>query len=70
MSSFTKVKMILLAFCLITIAGSQLYLKGIDDGIARVDQESFDSYVHFTKQLHHEQHRHSAKTDVFARAGF
>lgn len=66
-----KVKMILLAVCLSAVAGSGLYAKGWGDGIASIDQEAFDSYVHFAKQLHHEQHKHPhAKADVFAKAGF
>ena len=44
-----KVKLILIAFCLCAVAGSQLYLKGFYDGIASIDQEAFDSYAHFAK---------------------
>lgn len=70
MSSFTKVKMILLAFCLSAIAGSYGYFKGSSDEIAAIDREAFDSYVAVAHQMHSANHRHSAKTDVFARAGF
>lgn len=52
-----KVRLILLAFCLAAVAASQLYLKGFDAGIASVDQEAFDSYVHFAKQMRVEAHR-------------
>ena len=46
-----RVKCILFAFCLVAIAASQLYLKGVSDGIAQVDAEAFDAYVHFAKPM-------------------
>ncbi len=63
MSALLKTKIALLAFCLAAVAASSLYLKGVDDGIAAVDQEAFDSYVHFAKQMHVEIHRPTRHRD-------
>jgi hypothetical protein len=57
MSPLLKAKLILTAFCLVAVAASELYLKGIDAGVAGIDQEAFDSYVTFARQMHAETHR-------------
>ena len=56
-----KTKLVLLAFCLTAVAGSEVYFKGVNDGIASVDAEAFESYTHFAKQMRHETHRMHAK---------
>jgi hypothetical protein len=56
MHHLLKVKLILLAFCLIAVAASQLYLKGFGAGIQAVDDDAFDAYTHFAQQMHRETH--------------
>ncbi|HEX3747631.1 MAG TPA: hypothetical protein VHW09_27035 [Bryobacteraceae bacterium] len=55
--NYLKAKLSLIALCLMAVGGSSLYLKGIDDGIASVDEEAFNAYTHFAKQMHPELHR-------------
>jgi len=59
MSATLKVKLILIAFCMFAVAASQFYTKGVDDGIATVDAEAFESYTHFAKQMKAETHKAS-----------
>lgn len=61
MSPLRKTQLSLAALCLLVVGASQLYLKGMDDGIASTDQEAFDAYAHFAKQMHHETHRAKAQ---------
>jgi hypothetical protein len=50
-----KVKLVLFLFCLAAIAGSSIYFKGVNDGMAATDEEAFDAYVQVAKQMrpHH-----------------
>lgn len=65
-----KVKLILMAFCLCIAGASQLYLKGIDDGLKVSDNQAFDAYTHFAKQMQHAHAKPVKEADVFAKAGF
>jgi hypothetical protein len=51
-----KVKLSLAALCLLAIGASQIYLRGMDDGMASTDRQAFDAYTHFAKQMQHEAH--------------
>lgn len=71
-----KVKIILLGFMMSAVGG---YCLGAHNELAAIDQEAFDSYVHFTKPLQKEVHQwtrhlprkaHANADDVFAKAGF
>jgi hypothetical protein len=65
-----KVRLILLAFCLMAVAASQIseqsFARGFREGIASTDQDAFDAYVHFARQMHVETHKtakaHDAQT--------
>jgi len=61
MSNLMKVRLSLAALCLLAIGASQLYLRGIDEGMAATDREAFDAYTHFAKQMQHETHHAKAK---------
>ena len=61
MHNILKAKLILFAFCLLAVAGSWLYFKGLDDGVAAVDQQAFDAYAHFAKPMQAAVHHAKAK---------
>lgn len=51
MSHMLKAKLVIMALCIGVVAGANLYQKGMVDGIASLDQEAFESYTHFAKQM-------------------
>ncbi len=61
MPSILKIRLILMAACIVFAAAASLYLKGVDAGIAQVDEESLAAYTHFAKQMQVETHRPKAK---------
>lgn len=74
MQNGIKVKLILLAFLMMPVA----YMAGNENGMKleldKIDQEAFDSYIHFSKPFQKQVHKVHAqkldKQDVFAAAGF
>lgn len=66
-----QVKLILLAFCMAPVAYAVGHGRGFSAGIESVDNEAFDAYTHFAKQMKVEKHHaKTATNDVFAKAGF
>jgi hypothetical protein len=67
-SSVLKARLAVIAICLIAVAGARLYFVGVDDGVAAIDQESFDSYTHFAQSMKAEKHHDKVKTTKIAHA--
>jgi hypothetical protein len=74
MQDITKVKLVLIAFCMVPIAYGVGHAQGITAGIAQVDQEAFDAYIPVARAVQQQKKimsHHKAKADdVFAKAGF
>lgn len=66
-----KAKLIIMAFCLCVVAGSHVYFKGVDDGIAAIDEQAFQAYTDLAKPVHEVHHKHAKAVDstVWAAAG-
>ncbi len=58
-----KVQLILLAFCLLVVAGAELRQGGIETGRGITDAEAFDSYVQLAKQMQHHKHAKTPKPE-------
>lgn len=76
MQDITKVKLVLIAFCLVPIAYSVGHDQGIKAGVTQADQEAFNAYVDFAKPFQaevkaekHRQTKTAKAMDAFTAAG-
>jgi len=58
-----RIKLTLLAFCLLAVAMGVSHMHGFEEGLAQSDNEAFNAYTDFAKKLKHETHHAKAKTD-------
>lgn len=72
MKDINKVKLVLIAFCMVPIAYSVGSSAGAKTSIQQLDQEAFNDYVDFAQRMKVQTHKHTQPKadDVFARAGF
>lgn len=72
MQDKTKVKLVLLAFLMLPVAFTAGNENGFKQGVASIDEESFQAYVHFARPMQAEVRamKKAPAKDVFAAAGF
>ena len=56
-----KIKLILAIACLLVVGASQLYLRGVNDGLTQSDNEAFNAYTDFAQRMKAEHKKHGVK---------